>query len=169
MDEPKQKMDKFHKRMIVIAIVFIVFCFVDDNNSRYDRVLRDKLKQKFDNIDTLQDFDKDNDNDALTVSEIDNAETIKKITGILALLLGLLFLYLWSNLSLQHKFLFLSFATLYLAGMKIIDYEYLYNMQLNNEGLTIARHLIVRIFPAFFFLILFATTKLYKPIPQDED
>ena len=167
MDETKQKMDKIHRRMIVIAVVLIVFCIVDDNNSRYDRVLRDKLKQKFDNIDTLQDFDKDVD--ASTVSEIENAETIKKITGILALLLGLFFLYLWSNLSLSHKFLFLSFASIYLAGMKIIDYEYLFHMHLNSESLTIARHLIVRIFPAFFFLILFATTKLYKLIPQDTD
>ncbi len=167
MDEPKQKMDKFQRRMIVIAVVFIVFCIVDDFNGRYDQVLRDQLKQKFDNIETLQDFD--NDADESGISEIKNAETIKKVTGVLALVLGLFFLYLWSNLSLSHKFLLLSFASLYLAGMKIIDYEYLYQMHLNSENLTIARHLIVRIFPAFLFLILFATTRLYKPIPQDAD
>ncbi len=160
-------MDKTHRRMIVIAIVLIVFCIVDNVNSRYDKVLRDKLRLKFANIDKMLESVEDADESG--ISEIENAETIKKVTGVLALLLGLIFLVLWSNLSLSHKFLFLFFASIYLVGMKIIDYEYLYQMHLNGEGLTIARHLIVRIFPAFLFLLLFITAQLYKPIPQDVD
>jgi len=166
MTEDQQNNRKNQIRLVIAAVIFIVFCLIDTFNAKYDKILRKSLSEKFNTIDEL-DVSQNTDNSA-TIA-IENAETNKKLINIFVLLTGFALLILWVSLDLKHKFAIISFLLIYLAGMKFMDYELLYQWSLNADNMLIARHVITRVFPAVLFLILTITVEFYKPLPKDLD
>ena len=157
---------KDHRRLIIAAVVLIAFCLIDTFNAKYDKVLRNSLRERFNRIDELE--------TSLTLgaevsTNIENAEMNKKIISIFVFVVGFLLLIFWVILNLKHKFTILFFLLVYLAGAKFIDYELLFQWSLNSETLLIAKHIIVRVFPAFLFLIMMLTVEFYRPLPKDSD
>ena len=96
MTEDQQNNRKNQIRLVIAAVIFIVFCLIDTFNAKYDKILRKSLSEKFNTIDEL-DVSQNTDNSA-TIA-IENAETNKKLINIFVLLTGFALLIL---LSLIH-------------------------------------------------------------------
>ncbi len=164
--------------LIILAVSGVLFVLADSFNVNFESKLMQVQKKKINYLLKENKVSESIEADKKIISEstlentiknkVKTLESLKAISEILSVISLIVLAFAWFNAPLHYKFMTLFLFLLYAAGIHFIDLEKVSMMSIYDQSTKINKYILVRIFPALLFGLMFLTTVVYKSISKDK-